>query len=195
MKHQIESLLVAISAFGACLFAGCSPPAKQKLEESVSIRLDTKEDGLAYAPGSVAPYTGEVVGFTSAGTRQMAEKWESGQSHGIWFKYWSNGQVKREDIHQRGSIIHRRQWYEDGTLKLDAEMKNGLGYGKVRLWWPDGRLRRSVLLGAELQPHGHVLEYAEDGTIIADAIFHHGQYISGKIPKDSIAQTDLAQAN
>lgn len=179
----------------AFFFPGCRPVETPKSEGSSSIRLIKLENGLAYAPGSATPYTGHVVYFTSAGTRQTVETWAAGQSHGPWTRYWSNGQPKSEDTHQQGSIIHRRQWYEDGTLKMDAEMKDGVGFGKIRMWWPDGRLRRSVLLGVDLQPHGNSLEYAQDGTIIADAIFHHGKYISGKVRDVTVASSGTAPAD
>ena len=67
-------------------------------------------------------------------------------------------------------------------------MKNGISLGKNLLYWPDGRLRRIVHVGPQLTPHGHVLEYAADGTLIADAIFQHGKLISGFTRPNTLAK-------
>ena len=174
--------------------AACGPSEATQGQETVSVRLLKKTDGLFYAAGADSPYTGQVVTFTKAGVRQSMENYLNGKAEGNWERYWPGGQLKREKRFQGGHQVLRQQWYENGALKEHVEMKDGIGYGKIRLWWPDGRLRRNVLVGDGLRPHGHVLEYAEDGSIIADAIFHHGKYVSGVIRKDKVANpiADLA---
>ena len=185
-------LLAGCIALG---FPSCGPDLGPKPKISTSVEIIKKPDGLCYAKGTEAPYTGEVVTFTQGSSRQSLEIYQDGKAHGIWQRYWSNGKLKREEKYDLGSMTRQRQWYEDGTLKGDAQMKNGVGFGKITLWWPDGRLRRTCLIGAELQPHGHVLEYTEDGRIHTDAIFAHGVYLSGKLSEEPLATSDTAQAH
>lgn len=184
-----------IFGFAALCIVSCGPAAGPLPKTSTSVEIIQKPDGLIYAKDHPTPYTGEVVTFTQGSSRQSLEIYQDGKPHGAWQRYWSNGQLKREEKYELGSKTHQRQWYEDGTLKGDAEMKNGVGFGKIRLWWPDGRLRRTSLIGAELKPHGHVLEYAQDGSILTDAIFAHGVYISGKLREEPLATSATAQAH
>lgn len=184
-----------LSGFAAILFASCGPSGGTAPKSSASVVIEKKTDGLVYAKDHSGPYTGEVVTFTQGISRQSLEIYQDGKPHGNWQRYWSNGHLKREDKYVQGSLTHQRQWYEDGTLKGDAEMTNGIGHGRIRLWWPDGRLRRISLIGADLKPHGHLLEYAEDGSILTDAIFAHGKYVSGKLRKDTLANTAAPPAH
>lgn len=173
----------------AVLFCGCGPQALPEAKESVSVPTEKKADGRTYAMGSSVPFTGEVVTFTKGINRLSVHPYQDGKPHGSWSRYWSNGKLKSEERREQGELVHLRQWYEDGVLKQDTEMKNGLPFGKVRLWWPDGRVRRSSLIGDNLRPHGNVLEYARDGSLLTDAIFEHGHYVSGKLRKAALAPT------
>ena len=189
MNRRLPLLLAA------ALLASCSPPPPRETKESASIQLIKKEDGLAYAKDSGAPFSGEVVYFSTKLGRQAVETYQNGRPHGLWQRFWSNGKLKREERYELGSMVHERQWYEDGVLKRDSEMRNGAVVGRISLWWPDGRLRRTSLVGDNLRMHGHVLEYAEDGTILTDAIFDHGRYVSGKMRQDPVAKPVTAQAH
>ncbi len=187
-----RSLLLGLTA---CGIASCGPAAGPRLKATTSVEIVKKTDGLSYAKDADAPYTGEVVTFSQGISRVSLEIYQDGKPHGIWQRYWSNGKLKREEKYNLGSMSRQRQWYEDGTLKGDAEMKDGVGFGKITLWWPDGRLRRTSLIGADLKPHGHVLEYAQDGSVLTDAIFAHGKYVSGKLREEPLATPATAQAH
>jgi antitoxin component YwqK of YwqJK toxin-antitoxin module len=187
---KIRLCLLALAVF----LPACNPTPKPAAE-SVSVQVEKRPDGLFYAKGTAEPLSGEVVGFTGSNTRQSVETYEKGRPHGIWKRYWTGGALKREQTWHEGEQIHQRQWYENGTMKEDLQMKQGIGYGQIRLWWPDGRIRRMAFVGDKLQPHGHVLEYAEDGTVLVDAIFHHGEFVSGLRKEDPLAKGTTAQAH
>ncbi len=180
----------------ALLLVSCGAPDTPPAQESVSIQVVKKTDGLTYALGSNIPFTGEVLTITHGNSRQSSETYVNGQPHGLWTRYWSNGgKPKRQQEWKNGEMIHQRQWFENGVLKEDMEMKQGILFGHVRLWWPNGRIRRIAFVGEKLSPHGHVLEYNEDGTVLVDAIFHRGQFVSGLRKEDSLAQPATAQAH
>lgn len=186
---KIRFCLVALAA----TLSACSP-APKAASESFSVQVEKRSDGLFYAKDAAEPLSGEVVSFTGSNTRQSVESYKSGRPHGIWKRYWTGGALKREQTWHEGEQIHQRQWYENGTMKEDLQMKQGIGYGQIRLWWPDGRIRRIAYVGEELRPHGHVLEYAEDGTVLVDAIFHQGDFVSGLRKEDPLAPGTTAQA-
>lgn len=177
-------LLTVLAAAG---LASCGPSGGTSGQESFSVHVRKQPDGLVYEQGATTPYTGQVVTFTKAGLRQSMENYLHGRPEGAWERYWPDGTLKREQKFLAGHQILQRQWYEDGALKEEIEMKDGVRFGKLRLWWPDGRLRRSSLVGSDAKLHGNALEYAQDGTLLTDAIFHHGQYVSGLLRKDNIA--------
>lgn len=187
--------LLILAGFIALGLPSCGPAPGPRPKVSTSVEILKKPGGLSYAKGADSPYTGEVVTFTQGINRQSLEIYQDGKPHGIWQRYWSNGKLKREEKYDLGSMTRQRQWYEDGTPKGDAQMKDGVGFGKITLWWPDGRLRRTSLIGADLKPHGHVLEYAQDGSVLTDAIFAHGKYVSGKLREEPLATPATAQAH
>jgi hypothetical protein len=189
MNRRLPPLLAA------AFLVSCGPPPPREARETRSVHLDKKPDGLSYTAGSNVPFTGEVVFFTARLGRQAVETYQNGLPHGLWQRFWSNGKLNREDRYELGAMVHERQWYEDGVPKRDCEMKNGVPFGKMTLWWPDGRLQRTSLIGGDQKPHGQVLEYAVDGTLLTDAIFHRGQYVSGKLRKDPTPKPVTAQAN
>ena len=166
------------AAIAAGLLPACHP-AGPPGGLFVSVKVEKRADHLTYASGSAAPYTGKVVGFTPGGTRDISQTFLDGKAHGTWLRFWPTGPVKREEIWENGVQTHQRQWYANGSLKEDVPMKNGLANGTVRFWWPDGRVRRMAFMESPQGPHGQVLEYAEDGTLLVDAIFDHGLYLSG----------------
>ncbi len=172
----------------------CGPNQSKDAEGKASIELEKRSDGLAYGKTSPEPYTGESVVFFKGTNRQSVETYQEGKPHGTWRRYWSNGRLKREQQWVHGSQIHQRQWYEDGVLKEEADMKDGKRYGRIRMWWPDGRLRRTAFVGDNGRPHGHALEYAAGGSVVVDAIFQHGQYVSGLLQQDTLASRAAAEA-
>ena len=186
-----------ISFFAVCafLFTSCGQPESNAQHETSSVELEKHADGLAYLKGQSVPYTGQLITFTHGVTRQAVENYVEGRPHGIWLRYWSNGTLKREQKWVHGSHVHQRQWFETGALKEEMEMKDGIAFGQVRLWWQDGRMRRVAFVEQGLSPHGHVLEYNEDGSVLVDAIFNHGKYLSGLRKEDSLAENITAQAH
>lgn len=178
------------------LLFSCGPsPQSSPQKETVSIELVVQKDGLAYAKESATPYSGEVVGFTSNLTRTSTETYQNGKRHGASLRFWSDGRPKREECYEFGSKVSDRQWYEDGVLKSEAKIKNGVGIGRINLWWPDGRIRRTSWIGSNRKLHGHALEYDEQGLVLTDAIFHHGEYVSGKLRSDPAAKVTTNQAS
>lgn len=169
------------------MLPGCGSAPGDAAKEQASVEIQQRADGLVYATKSSLPFSGEVVVFTTKANRQSVETYHEGKPHGVWLRYWSNGKIKREQQWVHGSQTHQRQWFEDGMLKEDLKMKNGMGNGRIRMWWPDGRLRRTAFVGDDLRPHGHALEYAADGSVVVDAIFNHGQYVSGLLKQDVLA--------
>ena len=175
--------------------ASCSPAGPKAPAVSNSVDLVQNEDGLAYATGSSVPYSGEVIGYRAGQGVESVAVYREGRPHGLWQRFGSKNRLKREERYESGSKVHERQWYDDGVLKFDAQMRDGVRFGRIQLWWPDGRLRRTSSIGSDFKMHGHALEYAEDGTVLTDAIFDHGTYISGTLRKDPVAKTVTAQAN
>lgn len=163
---------------------GCGPPDGKKSKTAVSVVVEKRADGLSYRTGELKPYTGEISHVNINGRQESVEIWLDGKPHGLWEWRRADGSTKREETYVHGEKIHLRQWHENGQLKEDSQMRHGIVLGDVRLWWPNGRLRRSCYMEADLQLHGQLLQYGEAGYVIFDAIYDHGKYVSGKIPDE-----------
>lgn len=179
----------------ASSLAACGPPDRKKSKTAVSVVVEKRADGLSYRAGETKPYTGEIAEVNISGRQESLERWLDGKPHGLWQWRRADGSTKREETYTHGEKIRLRQWHENGNLKEDSQMRDGIVQGQVRLWWPNGRLRRSCFMEADLQLHGQVLQYGETGYVIFDAIYDHGKYVSGQIPDEhKLADNSTSQA-
>ena len=159
-----------------------------------SVQL-VQKDGKFCAPDTDLPFTGTVLLSLENGRAAGAEHYADGVQHGVWtLLHAASGVVREEATWNHGDLIRRREWFPGGTIRKDLCLKSGEPVGWQRMWWEDGRLRRQSFLLPGFVPHGHRLEYAEDGSVIWDAGFDHGLLVSGIGPEPDFSEVLNKQA-
>lgn len=140
------------------------------------------QDDLVYLKGDTEPYTGVVVSRDKLWKMNYFATYEKGKLHGAEMQWYANGGLKKMYDYDRGEKIRHREWFENGNPEIDAMMKNGGAYGKHLKWFEDGSLRFSGNFIEDLLWDGPVKDIHKDGTVMWDAIFKRGRYVSGKYP-------------
>ena len=84
--------------------------------------------------------------------------------------------------YESGEKIRHREWFENGNREIDAMMKNGVAFGRHLKWFEDGSLRFSGNFVENLLWDGPMKDIHKDGTVMWDAVFKRGRYVSGKYP-------------
>ena len=153
--------------------------------------LETGEDGLVRLNGETQPFSGAVVHGDGVLRVNYFASYEAGQPHGPEIKYHENGRISRILDFHRGEKVRHREWFENGTPKVDAMMKDGIAYGRHLRWYEDGSLRFSANFLDDLRWDGPVKDIAEDGKVMWDALFENGKYRSGVYPEE--AQENLME--
>lgn len=170
------------------IVAGCDrpgPPASAKPAPGFPSpsKVEVGADGLARLKKQADPYTGPVIIADEAGKLRHYGYYQDGKLHGAEIKFYDDGKIRRQFDYHQGEKIHHREWFPNGNRKIDAEMRNGIGYGSHRTWFEDGRTRWAGRFGENLRWEGHIVDYAEDGRLMWDAVFKEGKFQSGTYPE------------
>ena len=145
-------------------------------------KLENRADGLTYAEGAAEPFTGTWEKRDKGGTLARSESYKAGKPHGDHSRYYPDGKPRKIETFSEGEKVRERRWFENGNLEIDAEMKNGVAYGKHTRWFEDGSLRFEAIFVEGLKWQGRVRDFKPDGTVVVDAIFENGKYIRGIFP-------------
>jgi len=145
--------------------------------------IETREqDGLTYLKGGAEPFAGVVISRDKNWQMKYFANYEKGRLHGPEMWWYEDSKMKKMLDYERGEKIRHREWFENGNRKIDAMMKEGKAFGRHLKWFEDGSLRFSGNFVENLQWDGPVKDIHEDGTVMWDAVFKRGRYMSGKYP-------------
>lgn len=151
--------------------------------------LVENDDGLTLLETTGEPYTGPVQDISSSGVLRYFAFYRDGVLHGAEMRFDREGRLRRLNDHHDGEHVRRRDWFENGVMELDAMLKDGSAYGRHTRWFEDGSLRffcENMMEG--LRWDGRVKDIAPDGTVIFDAIFREGQFVSGISPSEELLE-------
>ncbi|MCB1234683.1 MAG: hypothetical protein KDM91_06395 [Verrucomicrobiae bacterium] len=166
--------------------ADASEPARRKAFPNRG-EIGEGPDGLFRLKESEKPYTGAIVNSDKFFNIRYFANYQDGKKHGPEIHYYPSGALYRIQDFSQGVKIHHREWFENGNLKRDAAWRGEHAIGPHRTFFEDGSPRWSGAFVENLQWDGHVVDYAEDRTLMWDAVFDHGKYVSGHYPPDAQA--------
>ncbi len=169
---------------------GATMPAEDRRKDFVKPEeISVAEDGLAYVMGDAEPFTGASVTRDKDWRPRYFAYYYEGKLHGPEMRWRDDGTLKRIFDYHHGEMNRRREYFENGNLDMDALVKwdsekgKEVGFGRHLLWYEDGSVRWVGSFAAGEQWHGPIEDYAEDGTVLWDAEFDHGRFISGVYPE------------
>ena len=145
--------------------------------------IEVRDNGLAFLKGEEEPYTGPIMQRDKSRTLRYFGYYMEGQLHGSEMRWYPSRALRRSYDYERGEKIRHREWFENGNQKKDAMMKNNEAYGRHLMWFEDGRKRFEGNFIEDLMWHGRIKDWKEDGTVLWDAIFEKGKYVSGIYPE------------
>jgi hypothetical protein len=184
--------LAAVSALlCAFLASSCNEGDSAQAEKAPAAKrvpspkkVEVGPDGLARLIGETEPYSGAVMISDESGTRmRYFAQYQAGKLHGPEIRYFDDGSIRRQIDYQKGQKVYHREWFPNGNLQRDATFVDGNAIGPHRTFFEDGRVRWSGNFIENLLWQGHIIDYAEDGTLMWDAIFDKGKYVSGTYPE------------
>ena len=146
MKRPIIASLIALLMF-ACNDEDNYVQTKEnylvKKDNEAVWNIDVKErDGVIYEAYSQKPFTGCFVHYETSETDFFRGCTAEGKLHGVYEKYWFNGQLKYRQENSHGELHGAREFfYQSGDLKLREHYRNGEMHGILE-WYDseDGSL-------------------------------------------------------
>ena len=114
-----------------------------KKDNEVVWDIDIKErDGVIYQAYSLMPYTGCFFHYDTPEIDFFRGCAVDGKLHGVYEKYWFNGQVKYRQESMHGELHGVREFfYQSGDLHLREHYKKGEMHGVLEWYdYEDGSL-------------------------------------------------------
>jgi antitoxin component YwqK of YwqJK toxin-antitoxin module len=181
MEPHFNSILsrpALLALLGAFYLGACTPPP---IKKSGDIRIEKREDGITYVQGTNTRYTGNYLEMGRNSVKIEEWNYQDGLLHGANLHFFAQtGEVKRRIDYDKGVRVRKRVWFPNGQIRGDETWLNDQIIGLCTYWFEDGRIRKQMSLSPNFQLDGHVLEFAEDGSVLFDLIMDKGQYVSGR---------------
>ena len=88
---------------------------------------------------------------------------------------YDNGQASCVHyINSKNECVREVQYYEDGTMRMEGEMKDGKRSGEWKSYFPDGKVQSTGFFEDGLRT-GTAKVYHENGNVFMDGFYKEGQ--------------------
>lgn len=178
----IDSILPITFALAAALtFTACEPDADAKssgkkksgassgLPVYQELKVEVREDGLAYAPGEKAPFTGDSIELHYERTPPRLAKrapYQNGRLHGVVTTFSPGGKLKQERTYDQGKPIMLVVYHGNGQKKIQENLNaKDKGEGPIQLWHDNGVIWAEAHLDANSLFHGDEKIYDREGKL------------------------------
>jgi antitoxin component YwqK of YwqJK toxin-antitoxin module len=130
--------------------------------------------------GKIYDKTGKIpdgkVEFLDETAKVKGEEfYEDGKRHGAYKEFYPDGQLKKEAQYHRGRVVKNKEYYSNGTLRLDQDLSSTSWYmtdistmkqGVGKLYYPDGAIEREWNF-PNISGNGYIKFYNNDGGLRA----------------------------
>ena len=138
MKHSTILLTFLISC---SLSAGIDKDSFLKKDFEVLWNELDERDGVIYLANSQTPFTGCFVHYETKKVDFFRGCSVDGKLHGVYEKYWFNGQLKYKQESKHGKLHGPREWYyQNGQLEWREYQRNGEMHGLHAGYEKNGQL-------------------------------------------------------
>lgn len=183
---------VAVLFLSTAFFCSCEMEAEGKAEaptKAVSpeeslpgyheVKVEIREDGLAYLPGGLAPFTGDAVELHYDRTPpRLARRtpFVKGRRHGLVVSFTSGGKLREERKFEQGRPVFLVVYHGNGQKKYEVPLNDKeVGEGPIMRWHDNGVLWSEAHLDAEGRFHGEEKDYDREGRLMGHYVKEHGK--------------------
>lgn len=171
----------------ACILATCSPPEesagapKRKIPILEEVKVEVRDDGLAYLPGAAAPFTGDAIELHYDRTPPRLAKctpYREGKVDGVVVTYTSGGKLRQERTYKMGRPVSSIVYHPNGQKKIEAGLnERDLAEGPYRRWHDNGVLEAEATFDANERFHGEEKDYDREGKLVGHYRKEHGKLV------------------
>lgn len=194
-------------ALALCLLPASCSPSEEKAAESNTpkrripilkeVKVEIRQDGLAYLPGESTPFTGDAVQLHYDRTPprlHIRTPYRNGKKDGTKCTYSSGGKLKEERTYKAGLPISCVVYHGNGQKKIELKLNSrDLGEGPYRRWHDNGVLEAESRLDADERLHGEEKDYDRNGNLIAHYRNEHGKLVEVFFEKPEVKAERIAK--
>lgn len=153
--------------------------ADEQVPGYVEVKVEIREDGLAYLPGAVEPFTGDAVELHYDRTPPRPARrtpYVKGRRHGVVTSFSSGGKLREERTFEMGKPVSLTVFHGNGQKKYQHALNaREVGEGPITRWYENGVVWSEAHLDAEGRFHGEEKNYDREGRLSGHYIKEHGR--------------------
>lgn len=186
----MKSLLVAAPLFVlvSVVLVSCdrepdqvSKPKKKTLLPAQEVKVEVRADGLAYLPGTDAPFTGDAIEVHADHQPPTVKKripHLNGRKHGEVTTYTPKGRIREVRKYEHGRPLSSDVYHTNGQKKIAVLLnEKDLAEGPYRRWHDNGVLESECHFDSEERFHGVEKDYDREGKLVAEYRKEHGKLV------------------
>jgi hypothetical protein len=176
----------------AVVLIACSPsdndaeargeaPSKSRFPILQEVKVEVREDGLAYLPGAATPFTGDAIELHYDRTPPrlaMRTPYRDGKKDGMVVTCTSGGKLRQERTYREGRPVSSLVYHPNGQKKIEVGLnERDLAEGAFRRWHDNGVLEAEATFDADERFHGEGKDYDREGKLVGHYRKVHGKLV------------------
>ncbi|MGI8603874.1 MAG: toxin-antitoxin system YwqK family antitoxin [Verrucomicrobiales bacterium] len=163
---------LCLSIVSACLaFVQCGrgPEKVTRREVPTAVKVEVREEGVAYLPGASQPFTGEAIDI-HAERPAVAKRtpYVNGRRHGKLTTWTPGGKLREERTYENGRPLSSIVYHSNGQKKIEVGLnEKDLAEGPYRRWHDNGVLQVESAFDEHERFHGEEKNYDPEGKLVA----------------------------
>ena len=180
-----RSFVFALGLSFVCLSSCGKPEAdagaveKSKVAVVEEVKVEVRDDGLAYLPGDTTPFTGDAIEVHPDRTPARAARrtpYLNGRKHGTMTRTTPAGRVVENRVYENGRPISSDVFHGNGNKKIALRLNaQDIPEGPYQRWHDNGVLQAESTFDENGKFHGIEKDYDREGKLIGHYQINHGK--------------------
>lgn len=179
----VPLLLLALFAVPSCNKEpeAAAKPKKAPRPAAQEVKVEVRDDKLAYLPGAATPFTGDAIEIHADRTPATVKRlipYVEGKKHGKVTTYTPGGKIREERAYDHGKPVSSDVYHTNGQRKIAVLLnEKDLAEGLYRRWYDNGVLESECNFDADERFHGIEKDYDRSGKLVAEYRKEHGKLV------------------